>query len=162
MKLLIISCLLLALTKADECPEKFLKSATKNIKSYFKSYYKKVGNIKINCNYEHNSNIFNLEHHIKAEAALDKRKLNFEVKTHSSLFNVYDFSDFDGKICHSNMKEAKGSKDINLIKKSFLKKFAKDISDKDIQKNEKNGEICYTAKVTKKMKRSLIDRKSVV
>lgn len=150
MKILTTFCLLLILVMADDCPDKLLKKATNNIKSYFKSYYKEVGNIKMNCSYQHDSNIFNLEHHIKAEAVFKKRKLKFEVKAHSSLFNVYDFSDFDGKICHSNMKGARGTEDLNLIKKSFLKKFAKDINNKDIHKKERNGEVCYIAKIAKK------------
>ena len=155
MKLFLLVMLFMALLKADECPAKVLKIASDNINSYFKTFDKKAKGVKINCSYEHNSSLFNLEHQIKAQASYKKRKLNFFVKTHSSLFNLFDFSDLDGKICHNKVDKVNTKKDIAIIKKNFLKTFAKDISDKQIQRTDRNGQVCYSAKVNNK-KRTLI------
>ena len=156
MKVLATLVLLFALAAADTCPKKVMEVATKSITNYFKGYYKKVGNIDVNCSYEHDNNIFNLQHKIKAHATFNKRKLNFEAKVHSTLFNPTKFLDFDGEICHSKMDGAKGQKDVKLIKKVFLKKFASDIKDNSIHKSERNGQVCYGAKADKKVKKTLI------
>lgn len=157
MKILLLLTILSALVVADECPAKVLKLTRSNMQNYLKSYYKKVGNIKLNCNYEHSNNIFNIEHKLKAEGVFNKRKLNIDVKMHSSLFNLFDFSDLAGEICHSKFGNDKGKKDIELLRKSFLKKFAKNVTNKDIVKKERKGMICYSAKVAKKAKmRTLI------
>lgn len=150
MKVLATLVLLFTLAAADTCPQKVLEFTTKSISNYFKGYYKKVGNIDVSCSYEHDNNIFNLEHKIKAQATFNKRKLNFEAKTHSTMFNLENFTDFDGMICHSKIDGAKERKDVDLIKRVFLKKFAGNIKDDNIRKTEKNGQVCYKAKVAKK------------
>ena len=156
MKVLATLVLLFTLATAGTCPKKVLEVATKSISNYFKGYYKKVGNIDVTCSYEHDNNIFNLEHTIKANATFNKRKLNFEAKTHSTMFNLGNFTDFDGMICHSKFEAAKERKDVKLIKKVFLKRFASNINDDNIRKTERNGEVCYKAKVAKKVKKTLI------
>ena len=155
MKPLLLLTLFLSFVISDECPAKLLKITSTDVKEFFQGYYKKVGKIKVNCDYSHDSNIFNLEHVIKVNATFKKRKLSFEAKTHSSMFNLFNFTDLDGKICHSKFGSEKTKKDVKLIKSSFLKKFAKDINDKDIKRSDKKGLVCYMAKTAKK-KRTLL------
>lgn len=143
---------------AEKCPKKLYGIATENVKTYLKGFYKKVGNIKMKCDYDHDSNIFNISHHVKAEATYKERKLNFEFKTHSSMFDLYNFSDFDGKVCHAHFDDIKKSKDLKLIKKAFVNKYIDGVKSKDIKRSEREGQVCYKAKVTKKKrtKKSLI------
>lgn len=155
MKLFLLTCILIATIAADECPAKLLKITEKDMKQYFKGYYKKVGDIKLNCKYEHDSNIFNLEHKMKAQATFKKRRLNFELKTHSSVFNLFNFSDFDGQICHSKMGKKNPRQDKELIKTAFLKKFAKDMPENSIKRFERNGLVCFKAKIDKKMRKKM-------
>jgi len=158
MKLVTILLLVFALARADECPAKLMKLATKNVKSYLGGIYKDVKNLKLNCSYSHDANIFNLEHHVVASTKYKDKKVSFEVKTHSSMFDLYNFTDFDGFICHSKMDNLKDSKDRGLIRKSFFKKYANDVTSKDIKKFARKGQVCYKAVIgaKKKMKRSLL------
>lgn len=153
MKVLLFVCVMLAGVLADECPDKLLQIATKNIKSYLKGVYKKVGNVKLNCTYDHDINIFNLEHHVVAETTFKNRKLSFELKTHSSMFDLYNFTDFNGNICHSKMKGLKESKDRKLIRKSFVKNYVSSVTDKDLTRFERKGMVCYKAKLAKDEKK---------
>lgn len=156
MKVLVVLCIVLATVFTDECPAKLLKIAKKNVTTYLKGVYKKVGDIKLNCSYEHDGNIFNLEHHVKADTTYKNRKLSFELKTHSSMFDLYNFSDFNGNICHSKMSDLKESKDRKLIKQAFLQKYAKNINEKDIKRVEKNGQICYKAVIASSRKKKAL------
>lgn len=160
MKLFAIICLVLATVVADECPAKLLQALTKNVKSYLKGISKNAKDIKMNCSYEHDSNIFNLEHHVKAETTFKKRKLTIDMKTHSSMFDLYNFTDFNGSLCHSKMSDLKESKDKKVIMNTFMKKYAKDISPGDVRKTTKNGQICYRADIAKKRRRKI--RRSLI
>lgn len=146
-------CIVMAKVAADECPDKLLKIATTNIKAYLKGVYKKVGDVKLNCAYDHDSNIFNLEHHVKANTTYKNRKLSFELKTHSSMFDLYNFTDFNGSICHSKMKGLKEGKDRKLIKKAFVLKYVDSVKDKDLKRTERKGMVCYKANLSKDEKK---------
>lgn len=161
MKAFAILCIVLASVAADECPAGLMKALKANITKYLKGVYNKKANAKVNCEYNHDSNIFNLEHHVLVDTTYKKRKLSFDLKTHSSMFDLYNFTDFDGKICHSSKIKLKDSKDRTLIINSFLKKYKSHITDKTIKRIERKGQVCYKAVIQpssrlKKLRKALI------
>ena len=132
-----------------ECPQKVKEITEGDIKSYFSKFHKKLDGLKIECHYDRNSNIFNLEHKIKTTARLNKSELDFNFTTHSSIFNLFNFSDFQGTLCHKGLKK-KGVDDFGLIKKSFFKGLFKQLENQKKIEQVRNGKICYSAEIKKK------------
>ena len=160
MKVLALLCALmsLVLVSADNCPADLLKLVKKDVKVYLTDVYKKVGKLKLNCEYNHDSNIFNLEHHVVVKTSYKKRQLSFELKTHSSMFDLYNFTDFNGTICHTANKKLNDTKDRKMIIKAFMKQYENEITNKNVRRTEKKGQVCYKAVIPAKsrLKRSLI------
>lgn len=143
---------------SNDCPQKLKDIAEQDIKQYFSNYYKNLDGLEINCQYNRDSNIFNFKHNFKASASFKKRNLSFDVTTHSSIFNLFDFKDSNGTLCHSKFKSKKKVNDFKALKASFFNKFFKNLKDSDAVKEERNGQICYKANVKRisKKKRMIL------
>ncbi len=133
-----------------ECPQKVKEITENDIKNYFSKYHKKLDGLKVDCQYDRNSNIFNFTHKMKATGRLGKSVVDFDLTTHSSIFNLFDFKDFKGTLCHSKVKK-KGVDDYALVKKSFFNRFFKKLEDQKANVHERNGQICYSAEVKRRV-----------
>lgn len=151
MKVILLTSLVIAIVSSAECPQKLKNITESDIKQYFGTYYKKLDGLKINCEYDRDSNVFNFKHNFKATATFKKRKLSFDITTHSSIFNLFDFKNSNGTICHSKSIKKKKVDDFMALKKSFFNKFFKNWKDSDAVKQERNGEICYVAKMGRRL-----------
>lgn len=99
MKIIFIFLLFFWSISTENCPsdvEKILKDQIGDIVMKLK----KTKSFKLECNYDHNNNPFNMDHKLKGSIKVGKSNLaNFNVNINSSLWDVFAYKKLDFDLC---------------------------------------------------------------